>query len=234
MIIVRSAKVSDLENILETHSVSAMTTYRDFLSPETLEATFTPEKLRSNWMMSFAAGKANPHDRRLLVAEDSERPELGILGVARCHVITNAEERAWVDGVMGHHRTRGTLSEIQTLYVHPAYQSHGVGRALIAEMAQFLSARGNRKSIVITLDGYEASANFYQRVGGARLVGQFEQNTAAAAGAADSKAAASRFNLWLFDNISACVSPQKVVRWNARAVAAIENKRLNERIERAL
>ncbi len=213
MIIVRPAELSDLENIVHTHSMSAMKTYDSFLSPATIQATFTPDNLRRNWLKSFAEHKSNPNNRLLLVAEDSQHPEWGILGVARCHIITKADERAFFDAVMGPEKTAEKLSEIQTLYVHPAYQHHGVGRVLIGEMARFLAERGNQKSVVVTLDGYDTSARFYQRVGGARLVGQFNQNTAETAGAANADADVSKFNLWMFDNVSCCISGETGIKW---------------------
>ncbi len=209
MIIIRSAERADLNKIVQTHSLSAMKAYDGLLSPETLRATFAPDILRRNWNVSFTLKEQYPSQRALLVAEDSTKPELGILGVARCHLITNLGEREFFDEVMGDKCTQDSLSEIQTLYIHPDYQGHGIGQALMREMAKFLNKSGNKKSIVITLDGYDTSAKFYQKIGQAKLVGQFTQNTAETAGAANPDAEPSKFNLWLFDNIITCVSYNK-------------------------
>ncbi len=209
MIKIRSAERTDLNKIVQTHSLSAMAAYTGFLSSETLQATFAPNILRGNWNASFALKEQDPSQRALLVAEDSDKPELGILGVARCHLITNLDERAFFDEVMGNKHTQDSLSEIQTLYIHPNYQHHGIGQALMSEMAKFLNKSGNQKSIVITLDGYDTSAKFYQKIGQAKLAGQFVKNTAETAGAANPDAEPSKFNLWLFDNILKCCSHER-------------------------
>ncbi len=222
MIKIRSAERTDLNKIVQTHSLSAMAAYAGFLSPENLQATFAPNILRGNWNVSFVLREQNPSQRALLVAEDADKPELGILGVARCHLITNLSERAFFDEIMGDKCTQDSLSEIQTLYIHPDYQSHGIGQALMGEMAKFLSKSGNKKSIVITLDGYDTSARFYQKIGQAKLAGQFIQNTAETAGAANPNAEPSKFNLWLFDNISKCCPFERNIR------NIINNRELNK------
>ena len=209
MIRIRSAERADLNKIVQVHSLSAMKAYDGFLSSETLQATFAQRILRGNWNVSFALKEKDPSKRALLVAEDPEKPELGILGVARCHLITNRDERAFFDEIMGDKSSPESLSEIQTLYIHPDCQNQGVGLALMTEMAKFLSKAGNKKSVVITLDGYDASAKFYQKIGQAKLAGQFVQNTAETAGAANPDAEASKFNLWLFDNILKCCHYEK-------------------------
>ncbi len=213
MIIVREAELKDLEKIIQTHALSAKTAYKNLQSPVTLEQVFSLETLRDNWMCSFLKKQQNPTHVFLLVAEDTEHPEKGIVGVSRCLIVSNPNERSFFDTAMGVHRVDGRLGEIQTLYVHPEFQNKGsnsqtkgVGRALMSEMARCLLAQGVQKSIVITLGGYEASANFYQKIGSARFVGQFTQNAAKVSGAANTEAELTPFNIWLFDNVARCIS----------------------------
>lgn len=213
MIKVRTAELSELDKIVQTHSLSAIKAYSGLLSQDTLSATFNPNILKGNWKTSFALKERDPLSRCLLVAEDDERPELGILGVARCHVIKNLTERSFFDSVMGENGVQGNLSEIQTLYIHPEYQKHGIGKALMREMAKFLVKNNCKKSIVITLDGYHTSAHFYQKTAGAKYVGQFVQNTAETAGAANPQSGSSTFNLWLFNDISTCYTKPMNVQY---------------------
>ncbi|MDD3669099.1 MAG: GNAT family N-acetyltransferase [Alphaproteobacteria bacterium] len=220
-VIIRSAVPSDLPHIVQTHSLSAMQAYGGHISPAVLEATFSLEKLHANWARSFQQKAERGDEHALFVAERASGGGPEIVGVARCHVVSDAAERSFVAGVMGRSMPRA-YGEVQTLYVHPRHQGFGVGHFLMSAMGGHLLKQGAAQAVVVTLGGYSGSSRFYQSVGGALHGGRFEQDVAAASGAVGQKTADCRFDMWFFPDVRRFATP----------ICILKNRLASDRIKR--
>ncbi len=63
----------------------------------------------------------------------------------------------------------GVLGEIYAIYVSPPFQGRGVGRALMAEAASHLAARGCVPFVLWALEGNESGRTFYRSLGGEQV-----------------------------------------------------------------
>jgi ribosomal protein S18 acetylase RimI-like enzyme len=143
--LVRAARPGDADAIGRVHSESWRLTYAGLLSPRYL-ATLDVEVLAEKWRRRLGA----PGDGgSLVVAEEAGE----VVGFA---LFGPAGERDLEDGFAG---------EIQMLYVRPAGQRHGHGRALYQHAVRELSARRLFWLVVWVVEHNHAARAFYRRVG---------------------------------------------------------------------
>lgn len=139
--IVRLATEADCPGIGSVHVACWRETYRGTV-PDPVLAGLNPAERASLWRRTLASGHA------LLVAESG-----GTI---------------WGFGAAGPQREDGRRhpGEIWTIYVLGRAQRRGVGRALMAEMARRLLARGLRSADLWSMTQNLAAAAFYQALGG--------------------------------------------------------------------
>jgi ribosomal protein S18 acetylase RimI-like enzyme len=143
--LVRAARPADADAIGRVHSESWRLTYAGLVSPRYL-ATLDVEVLAAKWRHRLGA----PRDGgSLVVAEEAGE----VVGFA---LFGPAGESDLEDGFAG---------EIQMLYVLPAGQRHGHGRALVQHAVRELSARRLFWLIVWVVEHNHAARAFYRRLG---------------------------------------------------------------------
>lgn len=143
--LVRDACAADAEAIGRIHSESWRLTYAGLVSPRYL-ATLDVEVLADKWRRRLAAPRA---EGSLVVAEQAGE----VIGFA---LYGPAGERDLEDGFAG---------EIQMLYILPAGQRRGHGRALYQRALRDLAAARLFWLVVWVVEHNHAARAFYRRVG---------------------------------------------------------------------
>ena len=95
-------------------------------------------------------------------------------------------------------------ANLQTIYIDPAYQGLGLGRAIMGYFANHYSAKGCRHALTETLSGYAESPKFFNKVGGAECLGDYSEDPQKAVN--NSAQAAGQdipLKLWLMPDLSA-------------------------------
>ena len=154
---VRAARPADADAIGRVHSESWRLTYAGLVSSRYL-ASLDEEELAEKWRRRLAAPRG---ESALLVAEqDGAVIGFSLHGPAG-------------EGDLEH----GFAGEIQMLYVLPAGQRRGHGRALFEQAASDLAARNLFWLVVWVVENNLAARAFYRRVGlapdGARRTDMF-------------------------------------------------------------
>ena len=142
--LVRAACPADAEAIGRVHSESWRLTYAGLLSPRYL-ATLDVEELAEKWRRRLGDTSGGS----LAVAEEAGE----VIGFA---LFGPASEEDLEDGFAG---------EIQMLYVLPANQRRGHGRALYQHAVRDLSARRLFWLVVWVVEHNHAARAFYRRLG---------------------------------------------------------------------
>jgi ribosomal protein S18 acetylase RimI-like enzyme len=142
---VRAARPADAEAIGRVHSESWRLTYAGLVSPRYL-ATLDEEELAERWRRRLSGPRG---ESSLLVAEEAGE----VIGFA---LFGPAGERDLEDGFAG---------EIQMLYVLPAGQRRGHGRALFEQAASDLAGRRLFWLVVWVVEHNLAARAFYRRLG---------------------------------------------------------------------
>ncbi len=149
MVEVRPARPEDLPGVARVQVDTWRATYRGVVPEAFLEA-MSYEERETRWARTLA----DPGwPGRLLVAEVEE---VGVVGFA----------------ALGPDRNSGFPSytgELWALYVLPAWQGQGVGRALFAETVRTLLAQGHGRMLVWVLKENPRGRGFYERLGGVLL-----------------------------------------------------------------
>jgi len=143
--LVRAARPADAEAIGRVHSESWRLTYAGLVSPRYL-ATLDVEVLAERWRQRLSAPRGAG---ALVVAEDAGE----VVGFA---LYGPAGEQDLEDGFAG---------EIQMLYVLPAGQRRGHGRALYQRAAGDLAERRHFWLVVWVVEHNLAARAFYRRLG---------------------------------------------------------------------
>ncbi len=144
---VRTARPDDAAEVARVYIESWHDTYPSVL-PMQMLCAMTPKGQTARWHAAIRARRET-----VLVAEN---PKLGILGmtsIGSCR-----------DGALGFD------GEVYTLYVHPDYFGHGVGRALLHAAFANLRQRGFT-SCVIWAHAKNPARFFYEAMGG-RLIAE--------------------------------------------------------------
>jgi GNAT superfamily N-acetyltransferase len=143
--LIREAKEGDEQNIARIHVASWNATYRGILPDEVIDARSLDVRL-TQWTSSL-----HQPDRITLVAEDDIGGMLGFISV----LLLDRTQHAFD-------------AYLQTLYLDPQAQGHGIGSRLLKAMSARLHATGLRTMFLRVLRRNPATA-FYERFG-ARLI----------------------------------------------------------------
>lgn len=146
----RPAVPADAERIAALHAAVWQATYRDLATPAALAALTEAHRLRQ-WRQALAEPDA---ETVTLVAEIEQR----IVGFVRAGL---AKEPLF-----------GGRGEIKYLYVDQAQARRGIGRLLLARVAQILQAQGHDALALGVVAGNEPAIRFYEVLGG-RLIGRY-------------------------------------------------------------
>ncbi|WP_309353596.1 GNAT family N-acetyltransferase [Clostridium acetobutylicum] len=143
MIIIREAKIKDVNNIAKVHVDTWNTTYSDFIPKEELKCR-TYEWQANKWMDRMFN---NITKEFMYVAENSQGE---IIGFASGE--TNKIEEKY-DSIL------------YTIYILKNYQRQGVGKRLFKVVADRLRSEGAENMVVWTFNENK-SRGFYERLGG--------------------------------------------------------------------
>lgn len=145
MVEIRAARPEDARAIARIHVAVWQATYRGVLPDEVLDEISVDER-EANWATILTThGATHP-------ALVCEAPEIGICGFGNAGPLRGAE----VPGYSG---------EFKTLYLLPAYQRRGLGRALLRRLAALLEERGHDAALAWVLAANPA-CGFYEALGG--------------------------------------------------------------------
>lgn len=149
-IAVRPATVGDAEAIARLHVAAWRDTYRALAPAEAFRKLDEAHRF-GRWTAML--GAPNPQQRVLLA---TRRDRLVGIGAADA-----PSEAAF-----------GDRGEIKSLYVDPDSKRQGIGRRLMAALAEHLARRHYRGAALGVVTGNEAAIGFYQSLGG-RVAGHY-------------------------------------------------------------
>lgn len=145
MIEIRAARAEDARAIARVHVAVWQSVYRGVLPDEVLDEISIEER-EANWANILTThGATHP-------ALVCEAPEIGICGFAN-------------GGPLRGEAVPGYSGEFKTLYLLPAYQRRGLGRALLQKLAGLLAERGHSAALAWVLANNPA-CGFYEALGG--------------------------------------------------------------------
>ncbi len=142
---IRDARPDDVPTIAKVHVDSWRTTYRDVL-PKSYLNDLSYDARETMWAGAFGADSQT----FLIVAEDAGK----IAGFAAGGAARKDTPEA---------KTYG--GELYAVYMLESYQRRGLGRRLVAAVAEALIARGHSEMITWVLED-NAACRFYERLGG--------------------------------------------------------------------
>lgn len=147
---IRSAGSADAQSIADFHVRVWRHTYAT-LAPAVAHATLDEAYRGRRWREKLGSADA---DQMVLIAEANGQ----IVGIGAAGRPSEA--------------IFGDRGEIKFLYVDPNCQRRGIGRALLAPLAQHLKARGFRGAALGVVKGNAAAIAFYRALNG-DLAGEF-------------------------------------------------------------
>lgn len=140
----REASIEDAAQIAAVHVETWQAAYGALLPADFLASLDMAQRVRS-WHDRLLAGDA---ERSTVVAErDGAIVGFAVTGAAR-------DEGAGA-----------SVGELMALYCHPRAWGSGVGRALITDAVERLSAAGYEEAILWVLEGNERAERFYRAAG---------------------------------------------------------------------
>lgn len=145
--LIRRAEPGDAAGIAEVHVASWRTTYPGML-PDRYLVALSERASRERWTRLLADPARS---EGIYVAVDAS---LGVVGFACC-----GNQRSAIAGYGG---------EFFAIYLYDHAQGRGLGRRLMAAMAEHLTGRGMTSAVVWVLRGNPACW-FYERLGGTRI-----------------------------------------------------------------
>lgn len=143
---IRTAERSDSEVIARIHVGTWRTTYRGLMPDPVLDGLSVVQRLAQR-----ERDFADPDYGRRFIVHVAEMPAAGVVGFGICGAERRGGERF--------------DAEIYAIYVQHDVQGKGVGRALLAEQANWLWLQGWQSLLIWVLEGNPA-ARFYERLGG--------------------------------------------------------------------
>ena len=150
---IRPAGADDAEAIARVHVAAWAETYGDLLPPEAL-ARRTVEGRTEFWSRVLAGDPPDPRTEVAVLLSDG-----AVVGFA-----------SWGDQRDDALRDRGFGGEITAIYLLRAAQGRGHGRALMAQAARGLLARGHRGAGLWVVRDNPRACAFYERLGGAPVL----------------------------------------------------------------
>jgi ribosomal protein S18 acetylase RimI-like enzyme len=145
---IRPARPDEAARIAAVHDACWRATYRDMM-PAAITARFTIARRTALWERMLSAP---PERRCAYIAEDEDA---GIVGCA-----WGGREESGDPVYQG---------ELAGIYLLPAYQHRGLGRALIRTVAACLQGRGYASLLLWALTDNARARRFYEHLGGTLL-----------------------------------------------------------------
>jgi L-amino acid N-acyltransferase YncA len=145
MVDIRFARPEDAAAVARVHVAVWETTYRGLIDDALIEAP-TVQQREAMWGDILTAYSAT---HPVLVAEEFG---IGICGFGNAGPLRGEE-------------VLGFSGEFKTLYLLPAYQRRGLGRAMLCRLAALLMERGHRSALAWVLASNPA-CGFYEAMGG--------------------------------------------------------------------
>lgn len=145
-IIVRFAKEYDWEDMAEIHALSKKKAYSEIIHTDILDCAVNDKEYRDKHM------KIRMQKRISLVADSDESDEL--LGFAQFVFGNESSNPSYAN------------AELCSLYVHPNFQSVGVGTALLNRVKQLCRAGENYNLALFCLKENDSAIQFYKKNGG--------------------------------------------------------------------
>ncbi|MCL2018077.1 MAG: hypothetical protein FWG80_04900 [Alphaproteobacteria bacterium] len=171
--IIRKAVPRDAKCAATTHSIAANKAY-DTILPDA-DRHFSVHNLTEFWKNQIQNSIDYPDLYRALVAQNSATEK--IAGVCLASVANEKYDghilpllRKASIGVNDFKDT--IIGNINTIYIHPDYQRHGLGSRFIYDIACSKMLESADWLITETLDRYEVSPKFFMRLG-ARNIGSY-------------------------------------------------------------
>jgi ribosomal protein S18 acetylase RimI-like enzyme len=144
-LIIRPGTPEDAVDIACVHVDSWRDTYADILSESYLARLSVAERVRQRQVILAGLGQA----KATFVVDDTQH---GILGFADCGPARLPQSRP--------------TGEFYAIYLLPEAQGLGVGRIMVASMAEHLHRHGMDRAVAWTLSDNRGACWFYERLGG--------------------------------------------------------------------
>ena len=230
---VRNAERRDILQMVRVHNASACKTYEPFREQYPhLYAAFSKANLKASWDGYFDKCEQNQDFMGIVVekltADSQGNTQSRIVGVCKAGTLS-PQYREHLEEVRGRKFTDqevAAYANLQTIYIDPAYQGLGLGRAVMGYFANHYSAKGCRHALTETLSGYAESPKFFNRVGGAECLGDYSEDPQKAVN--NSNQAAGQdipLKLWLMPDLSVmkmtCYFEQKYREQQAKQAVAL-------------
>lgn len=163
---IRKAKIEDVSQIAEVHSVSAYKAYKDIMSKEILEGFWNQGTLKEDWSNYITEAKDNK-DLFAYVAVDNEE----VIGILRANFANEHDRDIFKD--VGAEEHMKDYVHFKTIYIHPDHQGRSIGRMFMDHVAKDALKKGKSKLMTITTDRYEDSPRFFKSFG-AKFAGRHD------------------------------------------------------------
>jgi GNAT superfamily N-acetyltransferase len=147
-VLIRPATAADAPAIARVQSLTWQSAYRGIVPDAVLDGMDTAERIQQRaerWLENLSSGANIVH-----VAVEATAAVVGFAAAGRCR----DADLPQYDG------------ELFALYLLPAYQGGGTGRALVQHSAAALRAAGYRALLVWVLQDNHPARGFYERLGG--------------------------------------------------------------------
>jgi ribosomal protein S18 acetylase RimI-like enzyme len=158
---IRPATVADAHGIAGVHVSAWAETYGTLAPPEVLARRTVADRV-AIWNRILSGDPPDPHRHEVAVLELAG----AVMGFA-----------SWGGQRDAPLRKQGLDGEISAIYLLRAVQGRGFGRALMAQSARGLIARGHRGASLWVLRDNPRARAFYDRLGG-RIVGEADDDLA--------------------------------------------------------
>lgn len=182
----RMANKEDMLKMARVHSVSAKAAYEPFKDKyPVLYSVFSTENLIDSWKEYLKKCENNNRYNAIVIEKLYSKcgiPCKKIVGIAKASVL-NGQYKDYMEEVLNKKMSPEEISEyanLQTIYIDPKYQGLGLGKSVMGYFANQFSEKGCKYALTETLSGYENSPKFFNKVGGATLLGEYKENTAQA------------------------------------------------------
>lgn len=145
-LIIRPGAPEDAADIARVQVDSWRDTYADILPEAYLARLSVTERVRQRRVILAGLG----HAKATFVVDDTQH---GILGFADCGPTRQLQSRP--------------TGEFYAIYLLPEAQGLGIGRIMVASMAEHLRRHGMDQAVAWTLSDNRGACWFYERLGGA-------------------------------------------------------------------
>lgn len=184
---VRNATREDIPQIAKVHSVSAQDAYDKFKHkyPDLYNA-FSEENLISSWHSYM--DKCEQNDKVVGIVVESiyghkdGSSDNRIVGISKAGMLS-PEYKKHMEEVKEKpisEQEAAQYANLQTVYIDPAYQGIGLGKAVVGHFANQFTKKGCQYAITETLSDYQESPKFFAKIGNAECLGEYSEHSNAA------------------------------------------------------